>query len=227
MFLNDSNLTFRVVKVVGIFIIGTVLAACAEPIPKAAITPVYKGQAPQKLSVGMTDRRTFILSGEKPEWFEGIFIGTYGIRSELQRPEPKSSQPFAMYLSNMLADGLRNAGTDASVVRIARGTDADTALQQTIDAHGTGAMLFEIVVSRYSIGWGSAEYNYSFDVIIADNTGEKLLKKNFGRFDTGLPLSDVYNIVDMYSAIYKARLDEILQDPEVVEALSKLAQASS
>ncbi|MEM7060938.1 MAG: hypothetical protein AAF557_25445 [Pseudomonadota bacterium] len=227
MLAKGSYLKSTIMKLLGVFILGSVLSACADPIPKSAITPVYKGQAPQKLSIGMTDQRSFILDGNKEEWFEGILHGAYGIPASLKRPGPKEGQPFTMYLSSMLADGLRTNGTNAPVVRIARGVSKADAVKTVIDAHGTPGIIFEIFQSRYSVAWTRAEYNFNYNVIIADQTGEIVLEKKFARFDTSIPLSDKYTIFDMYAEIYKMRLDEVLKDPEVVEALSSLAQPSA
>lgn len=227
MMLLSNTGTSRILKVFSVLLLSAVLAACADPIAKSAITPVYKGQAPQKLSIGMSDQRSFILSGNKEEWFEGIWHGAYGIPTSLKRPEPKEGQPFSMYLSSMLADGLRAAGTDPQVVRIQRGISKADAIKTVVDANGTAGIIFEIFQSRYSVGWSRAEYNYTFNVIVAGSDRQILLEKKFSRFDTDLPLSETYTIFDMYAEIYKKRLDEILRDPDVVNALSSLAKPST
>ncbi len=203
--------------------LATLLSACAEPIPKALITPVYKGEAPAKLAIGMTDHRSFILSADKEPWFEGIFHGAYGIPHSMQRPGPRQGQPFAIYLSDMLADGLKANGTKVSVLTLRPGADLDEAIKTVSGDTGTPGMIFRIAHSRYVVGWGKAEYRHHFDVTLTDATGAVVLEKTFERFDTKLPLSDTYNFFDMYAAIYKKVLDEVLADPEVMEALGGLA----
>ncbi|MEL7152226.1 MAG: hypothetical protein AAFN51_00195, partial [Pseudomonadota bacterium] len=190
---------------------------------KALITPVYKGEAPGQLTIGMTDHRTFILSADKEPWFEGIFHGAYGIPHSLQRPGPKTGQPFTTYLSDMLADGLRANGTDVSVVALRPGADMAEAISQVSGDTGTAGLIFRIVHSRYVIGWGKAEYRHHFDITVTNAAGAVVLEKTFERFDTKLPLSDTYTIMDMYAAIYKNTLDEVLADPEVMNALGGLA----
>lgn len=226
MFIGSPNLRNTIRKVLGVILIGMAVTACADPIPKSAITPVYQGQAPQKLSIGMSDQRSFILDGNKEEWFEGIWHGAYGIPTSLQRPE-KPAQPFTMYLSSMLADGLRGAGTDATVVRVPRGVSKSDAVKTVIDAQGGPGIIFEVFQSRYVVAWTRAEYNFTYNVIVADESGDIILEKKFSRFDTNIPLSETYTIFDMYAEIYKKRLDEVLKDPEVIAALSSLAKPST
>ena len=204
-------------------VLAALLSACAQPIPKALITPVYKGEAPAELAIGMTDHRIFILNADKEPWFEGIFHGAYGIPHSMQRPGPRQGQPFAIYLSDMLADGLKANGTKVSVLTLRPGADPGEAIKTVSGDTGTPGMIFRIAHSRYVVGWGSAEYRHHFDVTLTDAAGEVVLEKTFQRFDTNLPLSDTYNFFDMYAAIYKKTLDEVLADPEVMEALGGLA----
>ena len=203
--------------------LATLLSACADPIPKALITPVYKGEAPAKLAIGMTDHRSFILSADKEPWFEGIFHGAYGIPHSLQRPGPKTGQPFASYLSDMLADGLRANGTGVSVIALRSGADMDEAIKRVSTDTGTAGVIFRIAHSRYVVGWTNAEYRHHFDVTVTNPAGEVVLEKTFQRFDTNIPHSNTYTIFDMYAAIYKKTLDEVLADPEVMNALGSLA----
>jgi hypothetical protein len=200
------------------------LAACASPIPKAEITPVYAGDVPPALSVASIDHRSFILSNDKEEWFEGIFHGVYGIPSSLKRPGPKSGQPFAVYLSSMLSEALDSAGSNVNTLTIPKGTSLEKAIELLSVQERRPALVLLIRQSRYVVKWSSnAEYNFNFDVIVVDTSGNVLLDKNFSRFDTSIPLSDKYTIFDMYAAIYKQTLDEILRDPDVVGALSGAA----
>lgn len=208
-------------KVGALILMGAVLAGCAEPIPKALITPEYSGPAPAKLNVGMTDHRTFILSGNKEEWFEGIVRGGYGIPLSLKRPGPQEGQPFTIFLSSMLAEGLRNEGTDVAVIAVTKGADESSAVETVSGSTGVAGVVFTIIHSRYDVGF-SAEYKHHFDVVIADKDGGIVLKKTFSQFDTEVTPSAKYTVFDMYAAIYKTRLDEILRDADVVKALSSL-----
>lgn len=109
------------------------LSACTPliPITKAEMTPVYSGQAPENLNIAVVDHKSFILSGDKEEWFEGIARGVYYIPFSAKRPGPKSTQPFALYLSSMLAEAMVAAGSNVTIVPIAKGTDIGEAVRQS------------------------------------------------------------------------------------------------
>lgn len=222
-----NHLSFTTgLKSIALIALISILAACADPIPKELVTPEFSGNAPATLNVGMTDHRTFILSDDKEEWFEGIVRGGFGIPNSLERPGPLKGQPFAIYLSTMLADGLRSGDTEVAVIAVPKGTDTASAVQMVTAKEGAAGIVFKIVHSRYDIGF-SAEYNHHFDVTIADANGQVVLEKTFSRFDTDVPLSQKYNVFDMYAAIYKDRLDEILRDAEVLSALASLRAAQT
>lgn len=207
-------------KALAIIALGAVLAGCTTPLPKDLVTPEFSGKAPAAINVGMTDHRTFILSGEKEEWFEGIFRDGYGIARSLERPGPLEGEPFAIYLSTMLADGLEANGANASVVSVPKGADLDTAVSAV--ANGAPGIVFKIVHSRYNFGWGNREYRHHFDVVVADGSGQVVLKKTFERFDAELPANYEHTVYGFYALTYKRILEGILRDPDVAKALSSL-----
>jgi hypothetical protein len=136
------------------------LSACTPLIPttKAEMTPVYAGRAPENLNIAVVDHRSFILSGDKEEWFEGIARVVFYLPVSAKRPGPKSTQPFALYLSSMLAEAMVAAGSNVTIVPIARGTDIGKAVQQSSIANNTPSIIFLMHTSRYEIGGYSAEY---------------------------------------------------------------------
>ena len=209
-------------KLFGAMAVLVALSACATPISKAEITPVYAGQAPENLNIAVVDHRPFILSGDKREWFEGIMRGGFGIPMSLQRPGPESERPFALYVSSMLADAMVAAGSNVTIVPIAKGTKIDEAIRQSSIESNTRSIIFLMYQSRYDVGF-TAEYNHNFDVFVVNQNGETLINKTFRRFDTDVPLSTKYNVFDMYSEIYKKVLDEILDDPDIIKALAEPA----
>ena len=81
-------------KLATIVLITALLAGCATPISKKDRTPVFGGQAPAKIAIAVVDHRTFILSGDKEEWFEGIMRGGFGIPHSLKRPVNLKENPF-------------------------------------------------------------------------------------------------------------------------------------
>ncbi len=195
------------------------LSACAQPIPKSEITPVYNAAPPASVAIATTDHRSFILNGDKAPWFEGIMRGAYGIPNSLQRPGPKTGQPFAVYFWDMLASGLAEAGANTRVVTLPLGRTLEQAIDLLPPDPAERTIVIIMRTSRYDVGF-SAEYNFAYDVSVLGPDQTVLVTKTFARFDTQIPLSAKYNVFDMYAGIYKRRLDEILADREIVAALS-------
>lgn len=190
------------------------LGACTQPIPAKRVELDYSGPAPNRIDIASVDHRPYVLSSEKKEWFEGIVFGSYGIPNEIQRPGPNGSQPFAGFLSGLLAQSLANAGSNVHIVAMPKGTAPDAARQTLARGSADVGMLVMIRQSRYMAKRQSAEYQYELDVEIMDGDGNALLQKRFQRFDTGIPLSE------MYAGIYKKAIDHVLNDPAVRNALT-------
>jgi len=199
------------------------LSACASrlPITKADITPVYAGQAPEYLNVAVVDHRSFILSGDKEEWFEGMMKGPYFTAYSAGRGAPESDhQPFALYLSSMLDDGMVAAGSIVTVIPLAMGTEITEAIRQS-STNSNPSIIFIMQKSRFVIGGYRAEYEHNFDVFVVNQDGETLADKNFTRFNVGIPDFNKYDPLDFYAMVYKRLLDEILNDPDIATALAK------
>ena len=146
--------------------------------------------------------------------------GAYFITGSAKRPGPKSDQPFALYLSSMLEDGMVAAGSIVTVVPIAMGTESDEAIRQC-STNNNPSIIFIMHESRYLIGGYRAEYDHSFDVFVVNQDGETLANKNFARFDVGIPEFNKYDPLDFYAMVYKQVLDEILNDSDIATALAK------
>ena len=147
--------------------------------------------------------------------------GPYYIPFSVERPGPKSGQPFALYLSSMLADAMVAAGSNVTIVPIAKGTDIDEAIRQSSIENNTPSIIFLMYISRYEIGGYSADYDHRFDVFVVNQNGETLTNKIFSRSDTGIQPFDKYDPLDFYSLIYKKVLDEILNDRDIATALAE------
>lgn len=215
----------QMMKFLGAMAVLVALSACAPLIPltKAEMTPVYAGQAPGNLNIAVVDLRSFILSGDKEEWFEGIVYGPYFIPFSVKRPGPKTGQPFALYLSSMLAEAMVAAGSNVTIVPIAKGTDTDEVIRQSSIENNAPSIIFLMHTSRYVIGGYSGEYNHRFDVLVVNQNGETLLNKTFSRFDEKIPAFDKHDLFEFYTMVYKKVLDEILNDRDITAALSEAA----
>jgi len=209
-------------KILAAVSVLAVLSGCASLLQntKSEITPAYAGHAPENLNIAVVDHRTFILSGDKEAVFEGILVGAWLIPGSYKRPGPESDQPFALYLSSMLEDGMVAAGSIVTVVPLAMGTEIDEAIRQS-SANNNPSIIFIMHESRYLIGGYRAEYDHSFDVFVVNQDGETLANKNFARFDVGIPEFNKYDPLDFYAMVYKQVLDEILNNSDIATALAK------
>ena len=97
--------------------------------------------------------------------------GGFGAPMSLKRPGPNSGQPFELYLSSMLSDAMVGAGSNVTIVPIAKGTSINEAIQQSSIASNTESIILLMYDSRYDAGF-SAEYNHNFDVFVVNKDGE-------------------------------------------------------
>ena len=199
------------------------LSGCATPIPKSETVPVFSGKPTATIGIAIADHRSFILNGDKKEWFEGIMRGAFGIPHSLSRVDEFKEKPFAFYLSSKLKDSLEATGSTATIIPIAKGTSIEQ-IAAKIKSAGLGSTLAVLIhKSRYDIGAFNPEYAYHFELLVFDGVGRKIARKEFQKFEEQIPLSDKYNVFDMMSAMYKKRFDSFLDDPEIKKALNATA----
>ena len=204
-----------------IFVLA-LLSGCATPLPKSESIPAFSGKPPATVGIVVVDDRPFILDGSKEEWFEGIFRGAFGIPHSLQRPGESSGQPFAMFLSSKLQDSLKNAGSNASVIKVAKGTSLEKVIARVKNANVDSGLVVMMFQSRYDLGaFKTPEYGYHFELIVLDRDGKTLARKTFREVDLTLELSDKYNLFDYMTIIYRDKFKKFLNDPEIKSALTK------
>ena len=76
------------VRILCLVLIAALVASCATPATRSELTPAYTAQAPSKVTIGVIDNRTYVVSGEKEPWFEGLYRPTLQVRDGLvQIPE--------------------------------------------------------------------------------------------------------------------------------------------
>lgn len=204
-------------KLVALLFVWITVSACATPLPPEERIPHLTQKVYTDLSVSIVDHREFILNGDKEPWFEGIFRASFGIPVSAERPEPYKKQSFAAYLSSMIQEAVVEAGGKATIVEIPMGTSVERSID--ILATGKKASILGIMrESRYDLGF-SAEYNYNFQFIVIGPDNQIMADKTFAKFETDIPLSESYNIFDMYTQIYAQKLNAVLNDPEINAAL--------
>ncbi|USG59510.1 hypothetical protein NBZ79_09945 [Sneathiella marina] len=203
------------------------LSACASPLPEEARFPHFTDPIGDKeISIAIVDHRTFILNGDKEPWFEGIFRGEFGIPFSHARPVPDTAQgtdktqPFALYLSKMIKEAVEEAGAKGEIIEIAAGTNLEET-RNILATEKNPALLGIMRHSRFDSGF-SADYRYDFQFVVLDSENNILADKTFAAWDETIPLSDKYNLFDMFTEIYSQKLTLMLNDPEISNALKNL-----
>lgn len=202
---------------------AALLSGCATPIPKSETIPVFSGKPAATIGIAVVDHRSFILDGDKEEWFEGIMRGSFAIPMSLMREGEFNEKPFAFYLSSKLKESMDNAGSKATVIDVPKGTPLEQAIGEVTKAQLDSGLVVMMHQSRYDIGPFNPEYGYYFDLVVLDRSGKTLARKQFHQLDQGMALSEKYNIFDMMSEIYKKKFDGFLSDPEIKGALTVAA----
>lgn len=203
-----------------IFVLA-LLSGCATPLPKSETIPTFSGKPAATIGIAVVDYRPFILDGNKEEWFEGIFRGAFGIPHSLQRPGEFEKKPFALYVASKLRESLKNAGSNATVIEVPKGTSLQKVIPDVMKAKADSGLVVLMFQSRYDLGaFKNPEYDYNFELIVLDRNGKTLAHKTFSKVELGLELSDKYNLFDFMSKIYKEKLESFLNDPEIKNALT-------
>jgi len=97
--------------------------------------------------------------------------------------------------------------------------DEKTEVEKALNKNENSSILFVLNEWKYDFHSFSDGSWYNFDLIVLDKKGKQLLVKNFSG-DNDIPDNGL--ITNKMQLIYKARFEEVFQDPEVVNALSQL-----
>ena len=200
------------------------LSGCATPILKSDTIPVYSGKSPATIAIAVADHRSFIVDGDKEEWFEGIMRGAFGIPMSMGRVDEFKDKPFAFYLSTKLKDSMDGAGAKASIVKVPKGALVGQVIEKVRDAKTDAGLVVMMYQSRYDIGLNNPEYGYKFELIVVDASGKSLGRKTFEGMDQNMSLDTEYHLFDYMSDIYKKKFDIFLNDPEIKGALAAAAR---
>lgn len=203
------------------------LSACVTPISLEAQTPKLAYKAPEKMMVGVVEQRERVLAG-KPANFAGYarmngipFDWTIKIIAGPKSPE--GDKTMSQFLAGRIASGLKSGGSDVVELALAKPLSDEEATKVLTDA---GAKTLVTVVDKdwhfdVNTNWvGKFKFNTDVDVIVQRVGGGTILRKSFqdsqaiqGEGDNSWP--------NMILAAYKAKLEQILSDPEVVAAISR------
>ncbi len=200
------------------------VGACAfgNKVDYAAQAPVVVAKPTEAVVVGVHDRRSYVVSGDKSVQFVGLQRGGYGnpfgVHTSSGRP---LSDEFAATIANSLGTQERKA----QVVSLTPTMSREQALAQVTPAHA-GKVLFVTIAEWKSDLYVNLRMQYDLQAVVIDRAG-KVVGEHQVKGDQNLgahPL--MYNAYSTtLPAFQKTKLEELLNDPKISQALSQSASA--
>jgi hypothetical protein len=205
------------------------VTACVTPQPISAVTPVLSYRTtPDKLVVSVVEARERVVGAKgKPATIAGYARGAYGIPIDINIGQLAVADPslknasMSTYLAQRMADSLSASGSQAVVAQASRvATDAEA--EQIMDTMKAGILL--TVVDRNwhfdaNLNWvGKVRFDTEVEIVVQRKGKGTILKKTF-KDTQAVPLIADDSVANVMLLAYKAKLEQILEDPEVKVAL--------
>lgn len=201
------------------------VTACVTPRAMELQNPTVSYKSSSKVLVGVVEARERVKAG-KPAAFVG-FIRMYGAPADLTTDiltlaEKGKAKSASLYLSERVAAGLKAAGTDVVVVKADREV-SDAEVDAILTANG-GGVLLTIINRDYHVdinsNWvGKFQFNTDFEVIIQKAGKGTVLRKRFEE-KAAIQGRGEDSWANQVADATKAKLEQILTDPEVQAALA-------
>ena len=201
------------------------VTACVTPRAMELQNPTVAYKASSKVLVGVVESRPRVQGG-KPAAFIG-YIRMYGAPADLTTDvltlaEKGKGKTVSTYLSERVAAGLKTAGSDVVVVKADREvTDAEV---DAILAANGGGVLVTIIDREYHVdinaNWvGKFQFNTDFEVVVQKAGKGTVLRKRFTE-NAAIQGKGEDSWANQVADATKAKLEQILTDPEVAAALA-------
>ncbi len=209
-------------RAVGCVSLLTFVGACAfgNKVDYTAQAPVVVAKPTEVVVVGVHDRRSYVVSGDKSVQFVGLQRGGYGNPFGVHT---SSGRPLSDEFAAAIANSLGTQEPKAQVVSLAPTMSRDQALAQ-LTAGRTSKILFVTIAEWKSDLYLNLRMQYDLLAAVIDRSG-KILGEHQVRGDQNLgahPL--MYNAYSTtLPAFQKTKLEELLNDPKISQALSQSA----
>ena len=203
------------------------LTACVTPVAleEQSATPQYEVREPVLISV--IDQRQRVKDG-KAETYVGKAHASFGIPvdwhvKQVLATEPEDKQrTLAQFLEHRLVTGLNNSGWNAKAADLKQLPQAER--MQDLLIEQDAAKMITLVLNEWyfsiNLNWVSAfNFDTDTDILVYDLERGQLVSKNLKERDTideQASQSPQNNVL----MAYKAQLDQIINDPEVRQAVS-------
>jgi hypothetical protein len=216
-------------RIVTVALAAMLVTACVTPRPISDVTPTlsYK-PAPGKVIVGVVEARQRVVEKGKPPTIAGYARGAYGIPmditvGQMAIADPKlKSATMSVYLAERIADSLRAGGADAVAVNAAHELTNEEA-DKAMESMGASVIVTVIDLNWHfdaNLNWvGKVRFDTEVEIIVQRKGQGTVLKKAF-KETQAVPLIADDSLANVMLVAYRAKLEQILNDPEVKAALA-------
>lgn len=184
----------------------TFLSGCGSTMTAEQAAPKVNKRVSEKVSVAVIDHRPYVLDGDKAPSFEGLSRSALGIPYSRYLIQDK---PMSDYLVNRLVAGFKKAGVEVSGIQ--------TTPQLTVsELAKTETKTVVVILKEWKYDYHTFVDSswYDFDVLIKDQNGKELIRKNFaGEQDVPSLTSNDLQL------LYKARFELAFNDTEIQKYL--------
>ncbi|NCF29110.1 MAG: hypothetical protein GWP69_17125 [Gammaproteobacteria bacterium] len=170
------------------------------------------------VAVAVLDRRSYVLSGEKPLNFTGTVIDGFGDRFYTVT---RSSYPLARDFGESIAQALRAGGTETIRVDIQPTYGRRAAKKRLLSEEADRFVLVNLWEWSSNTFWNT-ELFYSVEMEIYNRSGKVLASKELQGTDVKFinAFSPGGRSIKVVSELYPKKLKELFLDPKVVDSLT-------
>lgn len=210
----------KMFRLVAAFALAALLGACAfgNTVDYTARPPALDIQSVDAVTVGVHDQRSYVLSGDKTPQFVGLQRGGYGNPFGVHTT---SGKPFADEMASAVVRALTAKGATATPVALSSSMKRADALQ-ALAAPGNAKRLLITMIEWKSDIYANLAVDFNLRAEVFDAAGNPLGqnaisgKETLGMF---LNIYEVYN--EVLPAFQKRKLEELLNQPAIVQALAR------
>lgn len=196
-----------------------ILGACAfgNKVDYSALAPTVNVKTADTVVIGVQDRRSYVVSGEKTVQFVGLQRGGYGNPFGVHT---SSGRPLADEFATSIANSLATQDRKPQVVALTVAMNREQAIAE-LAKFGASKILFVTLVEWKSDLYVNLRMVYDLRAVVLDRSGKMLGEHQVqGDQNLGAHLTMFPAYSTTLPAFQKSKLEELLNDPKIVQALS-------
>lgn len=211
-------------RAASILVVLGMLGACAfgNTVNYSAQAPIVVAKPTEAIAVAVQDRRPYVVSGEKTVQFVGLQRSGFGIPYGVHT---NSGRPLADEFGDTIASSLGTQERKPQVVRLVPAMSREQVASQLVGSNAGKALLIAIDEWKSDL-YINLRMVYALRATVTDRAG-KVMGQHEIRGDQNLGAHPT--MFSAYSttlpAFQKTKLEELLNDPKISQALSQNAPA--